>query len=179
MTPVTRLEQWIAPRVLPLLCIVSVLVVGGGIALYVIREHDLGRIEKLERVISCQDTRACRRFIYRAIRDLMRQREAEAHKAGPQRSGATLNLAPLNEPGLAGLIAPSGPLVAPPAPSGSKTRARAPEGTKRAPRPHKVAPQPEPAPPTDTAPGNSPDNGHGVKACVNLVANPCVEVGTP
>lgn len=91
MTPVTRLEEWIAPRALKLLAMIGVLVVSLGLlAAYFVRQHDLQRVERLERTIRCQDNRECREFVKRAIREILREQRAE----GKAKPGLRLRLEP-------------------------------------------------------------------------------------
>lgn len=96
MTPVTKLEEWIAPRAVPLLAILSVLIIGVGVAAYFVREGDLNRVERLERVILCQHSHECREFVERAIREILheQQKAVPKEKSGQKRRGVTFRLGP-------------------------------------------------------------------------------------
>ena len=72
MTSVTRVEKWIAPRAVPLLAVISVLTIGIGVLAYFIRQGDIRRVERLERVVQCQHSPECRIFVERAIREILR-----------------------------------------------------------------------------------------------------------
>ena len=95
MTPITRLEKWIAPRAVPLLAVISVLIVGIGVAAYFVRQGDLNRVERLERVILCQHSHECREFVERAIREILRQQREPNEKPGDEGTkGITFRLKP-------------------------------------------------------------------------------------
>jgi hypothetical protein len=66
------MEKWIAPRAIALLAVIAVLTIGGGVLAYFIREGDLNRVERLERVVQCQHSPECRVFVERAIREILR-----------------------------------------------------------------------------------------------------------
>lgn len=93
MTPITRLERWIAPRAVPLLGVISVLIVAIGVAAYLVRQGDLRRVERLERTIKCQHSHECREFVERAIREVLRdQRQAPKDQSGQGHRGVTFRL---------------------------------------------------------------------------------------
>ena len=52
MTPVSRVEQWIALRAIPLLAVVTILITGAGVGAYFIRKSDLARVERIEKIVS-------------------------------------------------------------------------------------------------------------------------------
>jgi hypothetical protein len=95
MTSTSRFEKWIAPRALPLLAIIGVLVIGGGVLAYFIREGDLNRVERLERVILCQHNNECREFVERAIREILRKQRVKPREQGTEEhQGVTFRLGP-------------------------------------------------------------------------------------
>jgi len=84
VTHVSKLEKWLEPRAMPVLAVMSVIVIGGSALAYFIRESDIARVERLERVIQCADSPECRRFIKRAIRDFLEHSGRPGHSAKKQ-----------------------------------------------------------------------------------------------
>ncbi len=76
-------------------------------------------------------------------------------------------------------VVPSNPSTTGSQPAPPQGGAHKGETGKRTKRPSKTSqpPRPDepPSPSADTAPGNSPENGHGIKACVNLAVSACVK----
>lgn len=159
---ITRAEEWIAARSMPILFAVVLAVIVGGAVAYLVRVNDLERVETLERTIRCQDSPECRQFIRRIIRELLRdaelrngQLEVSGGKQGslrivPSRGGG-LSLVPAPSPPGSGeqprsVERPSMPSLPPdrqnPQDPGKvgKTRPEQPSG---APKPQPAAPQPE------------------------------------
>jgi hypothetical protein len=95
MTPVSRLEKWIAPRAALLLAVISALVLAGGVAAYFIVAHNFERVDRLERVIQCQHNVECREFVERAIREILKDRQRKDqngdHRGVTFRLGGTPN----------------------------------------------------------------------------------------
>jgi hypothetical protein len=164
MAPITRLEEWIAPRALKVLAVIAALVLAlGAGAAYLIRQHDLQRVDHLERVIRCQDSRECRSFIYRAIRDFLEHRERRrAEKGGKDRPAVIFRFRDSAfEADIPEFVeAPVGS----PAPSQHHER-ETPDRPAKAPQapaeqsPAPSVPQPPPPEETEAAPGNSGDHG--------------------
>lgn len=102
---ITRLEKWIAPRALPLLAVISVLVLAGGVAAYLIVAQNFARVDRLERVIRCQHSATCRSFIYQAIREILEHEEAPRGDQGARkRQGVRLKLGPKDAQGVSPVL---------------------------------------------------------------------------
>ena len=151
MTQVTRMEKWIAPRAIALLVVISVLIIGGGVLAYFIREGDLNRVERLERVVQCQHSPECRRFVERAIREILRHaKQSPSGKLEVSRDGkGTLRLIP-RQGGIT--FVPESESQAPPPASQEPS---APDVSE----PPKDNPKPEKKPKSSPAPIQSPPEG--------------------
>ena len=151
MTKVTRMEKWIAPRALALLAVISILVIGGGVLVYFIREGDLNRVERLERVVQCQHSPECRHFVERAIREILRhaQRSPSGNLEISRDGGGALRVVP-RDGGIAIIPAPES---APPSPK--KPSAPSPSETPQGKDTPKSVKEPDRSP----APAQPPSQG--------------------
>lgn len=188
--PVSKLEQWIAPRALKILAAIAALVIvlGAG-AFFLVRAHDLERVSHLERVIQCQDSRECRRFVKRAIRAFLRQREHQRSRHPAKKRPAVI------------FRFRSGPAAARPepelveVPGSPETPSKPPHGTGESkPTKHRKAPPlpaeapsvPAASPPAPSAPeggppgqgkGNGLGNGHSRAPVIEVPQTPVAICG--
>jgi len=126
---------------------------------YLVRQHDLRRVERLERVIRCQDSIECRRFIYRAIREILREAKQDGFRhtgsQGDEHSATLRFVSPSGESGTLVIPAPSsephGTSEQPSEPPRGQDKAAPGQGGGRSP----VAPQPTPRAVPAPMPGSS------------------------
>lgn len=188
MTPVTRLEKWIAPRAIPLLVVISALVIAGGTAAYFIRQSDINRVERLERVILCQHNQECREFVERAIREILREQEQKAPKDGQaseRHQGVTFKIGPMTEDSAPPLVVEVDSGEGPPTPSDDQPSAPQKPKPKN---PKESSPRNSPAPSGPAQPDSeasqreprsaeaSPITGEATKGPVTAVAEAAEEV---
>jgi len=187
-----RTEQWIAEHSIRIFAVVAVVMVAA--ALFTIRlVVEQGEVQEQVDVLRPKVTRVIRAASVCNAEALERE-DASRACAGRLRI-ALINcrshpscraafLATLNVPTAArrGVVSsnPSetGSQPAPP-PGGAHKGGRQPR-QKRQPKSSSPPAQADPAPlPTDTTPGNSPESGHGVKACVDLAVSACAKAELP
>lgn len=150
MNPVTRLERWIEPRAAKILGVFSILVILGAGIMLLIRQHDIERIDRIERIVSCQDRLGCRTFIRRAIHDVL------AHRHQSEGNPSELGSSPTEPKGTAGNL---GQPTSPQPPSGGDNGPPkgTPGGTTEPPKSGGPPSQPEPEPtPTPRPPASEP-----------------------
>ena len=184
-------EQWIAERSIRIFIAVAVVMVAGALfTLKLVVEQS--EVQKQVDVLRPQVTRIVHAASVCNARALERKGASEAC-AGRLRialvncrshpSCRTALLAALHPPVVPKGVAPSNPSTTgsqPAPPAGGAHKGGTGKGTKRPPKSSQPPAQAEPAPPpADTTPGNSPENGHGVKACVDLAVSACVKTNLP
>jgi hypothetical protein len=186
-------EQWIAEHSIRIfIAVAAVMVVGALVTLKLVIEQ--GETQKQVDVLRPQVTRTIHAASVCNARALERE---DASKACAQRLRIALVNCRSHPSCRAAFLALNYPLparrgVVPPNPSPTGSQPAPPPGgahhgghsprQKQSPKSSQPPAQAEPAPPpTDTTPGNSPENGHGLKACVDLVVSGCVkaDVGKP
>jgi hypothetical protein len=93
-----------------LLGLIGALVIAIGIATaFFVRQGDLNRVERLERIVRCQKDAECREFVERAIREILREQGVKVRDRG-----VTFHLESSQRPGEpARIVAEGGDFAAP------------------------------------------------------------------